>query len=488
MTRKREPEPLLIGEQWITDSEQTLSSVNPANGHLTREVCAATPRHVDAAVRAARDAASAPSWRHMLPHKRARLLAALADIIEARGEDFARTQMQENGKVLAECRAQAAAAAATFRYYAAACETLGAEVTPARGAYLSMTVYEPYGVVVAITPWNSPLTMEAQKIAPALAAGNAVVLKPSELTPTTALALGRAALEAGVPPGIVNVLPGTGAVAGEALVRHPGVRFVSFTGGTASGRRIAAIAAEKPMPVALELGGKSPHIVFADADLGAAASAVADGIFEGGGQSCVAGSRLFVERAAYQRVLEMVVERAARLRIDLPDAPGAQLGPLSSFVHRERIERCVAAARQEGGQIVTGGARPEDRRLADGAFYLPTVITGLSNSSTVCQQEIFGPVLCVLPFDDEADLLRQANDSVYGLAAGIWTADYRRAWRVARSLDAGTVWINTYKQLSIATPFGGFKDSGIGREKGIGGLRLYQQAKSIYWGLDAPPA
>jgi betaine-aldehyde dehydrogenase len=424
----------------------------------------------------------------MLPHKRARLLAALADIIEARGEDFARTQMQENGKVLAECRAQAAAAAATFRYYAAVCETLGAEVTPARGAYLSMTVYEPYGVVAAITPWNSPLTMEAQKVAPALAAGNAIILKPSEVTPTTALALGRAALEAGVPPGIVNVLPGTGALAGEALVRHPGVGFVSFTGGTASGRRIASIAAEKLMPVALELGGKSPHIVFADADLDAAASAVADGIFEGGGQSCVAGSRLFVERAAYQRVLEMVVERATRLRIDLPDAPGAQLGPLASFVHRERIERCVAAARQEGGQVVTGGARPEDRRLADGAFYLPTVITGLSNSSTVCQQEVFGPVLCVLPFDDEADLLRQANDSVYGLAAGIWTADYRRAWRVARSLDAGTVWINAYKQLSIATPFGGFKDSGIGREKGIGGLRLYQQAKSIYWGLDAPPA
>ncbi|HEU5284337.1 MAG TPA: aldehyde dehydrogenase family protein [Burkholderiales bacterium] len=479
---------MLIGDRWIADGEHTLASVNPANGHLNHEVCAATPRHVDAAVAAASAAAAAASWRQMLPHRRARLLGGVADKLEARGEELARLQMQENGKVLTECRAQAAAAAATFRYYAAVCETLGAEVTPARGAYLSMTVYEPHGVVAAITPWNSPLTMEAQKVAPALAAGNAIILKPSEVTPTTALALGRAALEAGVPPGIVNVLPGTGAVAGEALVRHPGVRFLSFTGGTASGRRIASIAAEKLMPVALELGGKSPHIVFADADLDAAASAVGDGIFEGGGQSCVAGSRLFVERATYQRVLDMVVERAARLRVDLPDAPGAQLGPLSSFAHRDRIERCVTAARQQGGDIVTGGARPADRRFADGAFYLPTVITGLSNASTVCRQEIFGPVLCVLPFDDEADLLRQANDSIYGLAAGIWTADYRRAWRVARSLDAGTVWINTYKQLSIAAPFGGFKDSGIGREKGIGGLRLYQQAKSIYWGLDAPPA
>jgi betaine-aldehyde dehydrogenase len=247
-------EPFLIGERWIREAEHTLSSVNPANGHVNCEVCAATPGHVEAAVAAARDAASAASWRHMLPHKRARLLAAVADLIETRAEDLARMQMQQNGKVLAECRAQAAAAAATFRYYAAVCETLGAEVTPTRGAYLSMTVYEPYGVVAAITPWNSPLTMETQKVAPALAAGNAVILKPSEVTPLTALALGRAALEAGVPPGIVNVLPGTGAVAGEALVRHPGVRFVSFTGGTASGRWIASIAAEKLMPVALEGG------------------------------------------------------------------------------------------------------------------------------------------------------------------------------------------------------------------------------------------
>jgi betaine-aldehyde dehydrogenase len=202
----------------------------------------------------------------------------------------------------------------------------------------------------------------------------------------------------------------------------------------------------------------------------------------------VAGSRLFVERSAYQRVLRLVAERARGLKLDLPDAPGAKLGPLSSFAQRERVERYVESARSEGGEIVAGGERPSDPRLAQGAYYLPTVIAGLTNAASVCQQEIFGPVLCALPFDGEEDLVRQANDSAYGLAAGIWTADYRRAWRVARRLEAGTVWINTYKQLSIASPFGGFKDSGIGREKGIGGLRLYQQAKSLYFGLDAPPA
>jgi betaine-aldehyde dehydrogenase len=478
--------PMLIGGEWIADGDEAITSINPASGAVNYTVSAASARHVDAAVEAAHKAV--PVWRDMLPHKRARVLSRLADIIESRGEELARIQMLENGKVLSECRAQAASAAATFRYYAAVCETLGSEVTPSRGGYLSMTVYEPYGVVAAITPWNSPLTMEAQKVAPALAAGNAVILKPSEITPSSGLALGEMALEAGIPGGLLNVLPGTGAVAGDALVRHPGVKFVSFTGGTESGRRIAAIAAQKLMPVALELGGKSPHIVFADANVEAAASAVADGIFEATGQSCVAGSRLFVQRSAYERVVDLVAARARSLKIDLPDAAGAQLGPLSSFAHRERVERHVAAARSDAGRIVVGGKRPDDQRLGSGAYYLPTVIADLKSSAAICQQEIFGPVLCVLAFEDEEDLVQQANDSAYGLAAGLWTADYQRAWRVARKLEAGTVWINTYKQLSISTPFGGFKDSGIGREKGIGGLRLYQQPKSLYWGLDTPLA
>ena len=418
-----------------------------------------------------------------MPHQRGRLLARLADVIASRSSEFAQAQMLENGKVRSECSAQASAAEGIYRYYAAVCETLGSEVTPARGPYVSMTTYEPYGVVAAITPWNSPLTMEAQKVAAALAAGNAVLLKPSEVTPSCALALGRAALDAGFPPGILNVLPGTGIEAGAALVGHPDVRMVSFTGGTESGRRIARVAAEKLMPVALELGGKSPHIVFADADLDAAAASVAGGIFEGSGQSCVAGSRLFVQRACFDAVVAKVITIARGLVVGLPTAAGAQMGPLASFAHRERIEKMVASARAEGGQVLTGGMRPDDATLAAGAYYQPTVIAGLPNMATVCQEEIFGPVLCALPFDDEDDLVAQANDSAFGLAAGIWTRDFPRAWRVAQRLEAGTVWINTYKQLSISTPFGGFKDSGLGREKGIGGMRLYQQQKSMYWGL-----
>ncbi len=478
------PKPMLINGEWIGSETAPLESINPANGQLNYRVSTGGRNHVDQAVESARAAAAKKEWRNMLPHVRAQILGRISDGIKANAEELARLQMIENGKVWSECKVQVTSAAATWRYYAAVCETMGAEVTPARGDYLSMSLYEPYGVVVAITPWNSPLTMEAQKIAPALAAGNAVVLKPSEVTPGAALAVGRIALEAGLPPGLLNVLPGTGATTGNALINHPDVRMVSFTGGTATGRAIASVAAQRLIPVALELGGKSPHIIFDDACLESAVEGVVDGIFEGSGQSCVAGSRLFVQRGVYQRVLDMLVARAQRIRVDQPDAEGAQMGPVAGFKHRERIESIVATAREQGGQIVTGGARPQGVRYANGAFYLPTVITGLNNSATAVREEIFGPVLCVLPFDDEDDLIAQANNTVFGLASGVWTANYQRAWRVARALDAGVVWVNTYKQLSIATPFGGFKESGIGREKGLTGMRLYQQSKGLYWSMN----
>lgn len=474
--------PLLINGDDVFNSEERLDSVNPATGAVNYRVSIANESHVNAAVVSAKKAAADPAWRAMLPHARARILMQIADGIQTQLDEMARLQMIENGKVWKECKAQAASAAATFRYYAAACETLGSELTPSRGDYLSMTVYEPYGVVAAITPWNSPLTMEAQKVAPALAAGNAVILKPSEVTPSVGLALGRIALEAGLPKGILNVLTGDGAT-GKLLVRHPDVRMISFTGGTASGRHIGVAAAERLVPAALELGGKSPHIVFDDANLHAAVENIVGGIFEGSGQSCVAGSRLFVQRTIYDKLVGMLVERTEEIRVGLPDSDDAEMGPLAGFAHRARVERFVEIARGEGGRVLTGGARPAGSQFERGAFYLPTIIGGLSNKATAVQEEIFGPVLCVLPFDDEADLIAQANDNAYGLASGIWTANYQRAWRVARALEAGVVWLNTYKQLSISTPFGGFKASGIGREKGLPGVRLYQQSKGIYWSM-----
>jgi betaine-aldehyde dehydrogenase len=477
------PLPFLIGGEWVQDTPSHITHINPATGDINYEVCAGTEAHVDAAVNAAHRAAANPAWRNMLPHQRAALLNKIADLMMERSDLLARCQMVENGKVWKECKNQVINGAATFRYCAAAIETLGSEITPPRGNYLSMTVYEPWGVVAAITPWNSPITLTANKVAAALAAGNGVVLKPASYTPTCGIELGRIALDAGVPPGVFNVVPGAGGKIGDALVSHPLVRMVSFTGGTEVGRRISELAGKKILPAVLELGGKSPHIIFADANLKAAADAATVAIFEGTGQSCTAGSRLFVERKVYDEVISMIMERGKALRVDLPDAPGAQLGPSASFSQRTFVEKMVEGARQEGAEILMGGSRPSEPRLQKGAFYMPTIVAGITNQSNIAQQEIFGPVLCAMPFDNEDDLIQKANDVSYGLASGIWTADYKRAWRVARALEAGMVWINTYKQFSTAAPFGGFKNSGLGREKGLQGIRTYQQVKTMFWSM-----
>ena len=482
-TGSLEQVPFLIGGEWVRNTPSRITHINPATGEINYEVCAGTEADIDAAVETAHDTAAKPAWRNMLPHDRALLLNRIADLMMERSDLLARCQMLENGKVWKECKNQVINGAATFRYCAAAIETLGSEITPPRGNYLSMTVYEPWGVVAAITPWNSPITLTCNKIAAALAAGNGIVLKPASFTPTCGIELGRIALDAGVPPGVLNVVPGAGSKIGDALVNHPRVRMVSFTGGTEVGRRISELTGKKLIPSVLELGGKSPHIIFADANLKAAADAATVAIFEGTGQSCTAGSRLFVERKIYDEVISMIVERARRLRVDLPDTPGAQLGPSASFSQREFVESMVEGARKEGAEILIGGTRPSDPHLAKGAFYLPTIVAGITNMSHIAQQEIFGPVLCAMPFDNEDDLIEKANNVSYGLAAGIWTADYKRAWRVARALEAGMIWINTYKQFSTAAPFGGFKDSGLGREKGLQGIRTYQQVKTMFWSL-----
>ncbi|WP_333907014.1 aldehyde dehydrogenase [Delftia acidovorans] len=462
-------------------------STNPATGREIARIATTTPEQLDATVARSWQAFHHSGWKSLLPHKRALVLQAIADGLAAEKESLARLQMQDNGKPLGECRGMVESAIGTFRYYAGVCETLETDVTPARGDYVSFTVLEPFGVVAAITPWNSPIMNDATKVAPALAAGNAVILKPSEDSPLLAPELARIALAAGLPQDMLQVVQGRGADVGAALVAHPGIRMISFTGGTTSGRAIARVAGDRLVPAALELGGKSPHVVFADANRTHAVAAVVAGIFGSAGQSCVAGSRLFIEQGIYDEVLEQVVARAKGLRLALPDAEGVEMGPLASFHHRERVAAFVERARAEGGRVLCGGAAPTGTVFDDGAFYLPTVIDGLPASAASCQEEAFGPVLVALPFKDEADLVAQANGTAFGLACGIWTENFQRAWRMGRALEAGSVWINTYKQSVTSTPFGGFKNSGIGREKGIDGLRLYAQVKSMYFGLHAQP-
>lgn len=470
---------MLLAGDWVDGAGPVMRIENPMDGSLIGTIDEASAEQVDATISAGSDAFA--DWFARPPHRRADVLFEAARLIAEREDVLADLQTSENGKTLAESRGQVKSAAGITRYFAAVCETLEAEMPPPRGDYLALSTHEPCGVVAAMTPWNSPLTMAAQKLAPALAAGNAVVLKPSELTTLVSLELARCFTDAGLPAGLLSVLPG-GRMAGEALVGHPGIGMISFTGGTETGGAIAVEAARRFVPVVLELGGKSPNIVFADADLDAAAAGVSSAIFGSGGQSCVAGSRLFVEREAYADLLDRVVAVAGRLRVGPPLDPTSNIGPMASFAQRERIEGYVELAREEGGRVLLGGARPDDPALEKGAYYLPTVIDGLVHNSRVCQEEIFGSVLCALPFDDETDLIAQANDTVYGLACGIWTRDLTKAWRVARRVQAGTVWVNTYKELSIASSFGGFKDSGLGREKGLQGLRAYQQTKSIYLG------
>jgi betaine-aldehyde dehydrogenase len=479
--------PILVGGEWRRGRGPGYATRYPADDSVNAELAAASVEDVEEAIQAADAAWRRPSWRDLKPHERASILFRISGLIRSKAEELAQLQRRDNGKPIGETRALVQSAAGTFQFFAAACETLEETLTPPRGDYLTMSVHEPLGVIAAITPWNSPIASEAQKLAPALAAGNGVVVKPAEVTPLAALELGRICEQAGVPKGVVSVVPGKGSVIGDAIVKHPLVKKVSFTGGTTTGRALARLAAEKLMPVTLELGGKSPTIVFEDADLDHAVNGVLYGIFSSSGESCIAGSRLFVHESVRAPFLERLVAKASALRVGDPEDPRTQMGPLITAKHRESIERYVKLGLDEGGRLLAGGERPKGGLFERGWFYRPTVLDGLSNRARIAQEEIFGPVLVTMPFRDESELLAQANDSVFGLAAGIWTRDYKRAWRVARALETGTVWINTYKQFSISTPFSGIKDSGVGVEKGRLGILQYKHQKSLYWGLNEHP-
>ncbi len=478
---------LYIGGEWRRGRGADITSNFPADGLHNATLPGASVEDVDLAIERAQDAVNDPAWRKLLPHERASYLYKISEGIARHADRISHVQSRDTGKTLTETRALAMSASGTFRYMAAALETMEDALTPSRGNYLTLSVYEPLGVTAGITPWNSPIASDAQKVAPALAAGNAILLKPSSWSPLVCLELARVIEEAGLPKGLFSTLPGAGSIVGERIVTHKAIKKVSFTGGTATGRDIARKAADKLMPVSLELGGKSPTIVFADVDLDLAVAGVMFGIFSSTGQSCIAGSRLFVERGIYDAFVAKLVAATERLKVGHPFEATTQVAPLIRPKHRDEIEDHVAKARADGGKILTGGERPSGSDYKDGTYYRPTIIAGLGNDSRLCRDEVFGPVLAVLPFDNEDDLIRQSNDNDYGLASGVYTRDFPKAWRIGRALDTGTVWINTYKQFSISTPFGGTKDSGLGREKGRDGIRAWMAQKSIYCDLSQAP-
>lgn len=479
---------IFVGGQWQQGRGPEMQSRFPGNNQVVATLNSASLEDVEDAVIAADMAWRMPSWHTLPAHQRAAILYKVSRLIDENCEALTQLQTLDNGKPWAEARGLVMSAAATARYFAAVCEVSGGELPPRRQPELmTISTYQPIGVIAAITPWNSPIASDMQKIAPAIAAGNAVILKPAEATPLISLKLAELFEQAGLPSGLLSVLPGKGSIVGDALVRHPLVKKISFTGGTNTGRQLAHIAADKLITTSLELGGKSPTIVLSDADLDIAAHGVCYGIFSSMGQACIAGSRLFVAKDIYSSFMEKLTQLTRNLIIGDPRQERVHLGPLISPSHRDSVRNYVEQAVQQGGKIRIGGTAPADPVLQDGNYFLPTIIEGLNNQSTVCQEEIFGPVLVVMPFDDEDDLIQQANDSVYGLAAGIWTKDYTRAFKLADALDVGTVWVNTYKVFSISTPFGGFKESGIGREKGLESLKAYMQQKSLFLALNPQP-
>jgi len=446
--------------------------IDPANEAPFAEVGAAGPGEIEDAIAGAQRAYES-GWRDLAPGKRAEILFAVAAKLRQHAIEIANLDMRNVGKPISDALDEAALGARVFEYYAGAVSKFFGETIPVSRGGLNFTLRQPMGVVAAIVPWNFPFPIACWKVAPALAAGNCVVLKPASLSPLSAIRLGELAHEAGLPAGVLQVVPGAGGAIGDVLVGHPLVRKVSFTGSTEIGARIMALAARGIKRVSLELGGKSPNIVFADADVDKAAAASPMSVFANTGQDCCARSRVFVERSIFDRFVEKFVETTRALKVGEPSNADTQIGPLVSRQQRETVEGYLATAK---GRDIVGGDRPD----GPGYFVRPAVVLGCEPSDPVWREEIFGPVVCIRPFDDEEAMLREVNDSPYGLSGSIWTNDLKRALRVARRVESGVLSINSHSSVHVEAPFGGFKQSGIGRDLGMNALEGYTELKNIY--------
>ncbi len=469
-----------IGGKYVNPiSGEWLDNYEPATGQVYSQIAKSDKRDIEAAVAAGENAL--PIWRSTALEDRFRIMNAIAEGIERRLDTLAEAESVDNGKPVSLARkVDIPRAAANFRFFATAIMHYASESHHMPGVAINYTLRQPIGVVGCISPWNLPLYLFTWKIAPAIAAGNVVVAKPSEITPMTAYLLGEICNEAGLPPGVLNIVHGTGPDCGQAIVEHKNIKAISFTGGTATGARIASIAAPVFKKLSLELGGKNPNIVFEDADLQQAISTGVLSSFSNQGQICLCGSRILVHRSVYDQYVEQFVEKVSRLRIDDPMSPNAQIGAVVSAEHKAKILNHLNIARQEGAKIAYGGQEYQmTGRCKDGYFLQPTVITGLPNNCRTNQEEIFGPVVSIQAFDHEEEAIALANDSPYGLAASVWTENLNRAHRVAEQIQTGIVWVNCWLLRDLRTPFGGMKNSGVGREGGWEALRFFTEAKNV---------